>query len=557
MFSVLVPVYKPEPEHLIECIQSVIDQTTSDWELCLVADGPQPADVDAILNWDDKRITVHRREENGGIIAASRDALAMATGEFIALLDNDDTLAPNALGSMAWFMTEYPNADVIYSDEDKLDSDGNRVDPFHKPAWSPERLRTQMYLGHLGVYRRSLVNEVGGFRDGFDGSQDHDLALRVTEVARSILHVPQVLYHWRAVETSTASSAGAKDWAFDAGVRAVQSHLERSGFPAVAKRSSTHPGVIDLEPALAEHPLVSIVMPTGGGERIVRGESVVLAEHAIKSVVARSTYPNYEVVVVLDRHSTTELEHRLLAVGQGRVKIVRDEKEFSFAGASNLGAIAGAGDILLFLNDDTEVHLDNWIERLVMYATRSGIGAVGAKLLYADGRIQHAGVWARDGGPGHRYPGYRGSHPGYMSALWLAQNCIAVTGACLAVERHKFESVGGFCTQFPLNFNDVDLCLKMSSAGHRTVVDCATTHTHLESSTRDPEVKDWEYYQLRDRWERFLQGDPWDNPHHIAHGVEEFPPPRVASTVLKEVLRENEYKARCLSRDARLLLPQN
>lgn len=557
MFSVLVPVYKPEPEHLIECIQSVIDQTTSDWELCLVADGPQSAEVDAILDWDDKRIKVHRRPENGGIIAASRDALAMATGEFIALLDNDDTLALNALGSMAWYMAEYPDADVVYSDEDKLDLDGNRVDPFHKPAWSPERLRTQMYLGHLGVYRRNLVNEVGGFRDGFDGSQDHDLALRVTEVARSILHVPQVLYHWRAVETSTASSPGAKDWAFDAGVRAVQSHLERTGFPAIAKRSSIHPGVIDLEPALEEFPLVSIVIPTGGGERIVRGATVVLAEHAIESVVARSTYPNYEIIVVLDCHSTIELEHRLVEIGQGHVKIVRDEKDFSFAGASNLGSIAGAGDILLFLNDDTEVHLDNWIERLVMYATQSGIGAVGAKLLYADGRIQHAGVWSRDGGPGHRYPGYRGSHPGYMSSLWLAQNCIAVTGACLMVERNKFEAVGGFCTQFPLNFNDVDLCLKMSSAGHRTVVDCATTHTHLESSTRNPEVKDWEYYQLRDRWERFLHRDPWDNPHHVAHGVEEFPPPMAATTVLKEVMRDTEYQARCLSRDARLLLPQN
>ncbi len=557
MFSVLVPVYKPEPAHLIECIQSVIDQTTADWELCLVADGPQPAEIDEILNWDDGRIKVHRRPTNGGIIAASQDALNMATGEFVALLDNDDTLALNALGSLAWYMADYPEADVVYSDEDKLDTDGNRVDPFHKPAWSPERLRTQMYLGHLGVYRRSLVNEVGGFRDGFDGSQDHDLALRVTEQARSVLHVPLVLYHWRAVETSTASSAGAKDWAFDAGVKAVESHLQRIGFPATARRNPEYPGVIDLEPNLAEQPLVSIVLPTGGGKRVVRGQSVVLAEHALKSVIAETAYPNYEIVIVLDRHSTVDLEHRLLELGQGRVKIVRDNNEFSFAGASNLGAICSSGDVLLFLNDDTEVDMASWLDRLVMYATREDIGAVGAKLLYGDGRIQHAGVWSRDGGPGHRYPGYRRSHPGYMSSLQLAQNCIAVTGACLAVERHKFEQVGGFCTQFPLNFNDVDLCLKLSSAGYRTVVDCATTHTHLESSTRNPAVKDWEYYQLQARWERFLDSDPWDNPHHVGHGVEEFPPPRPATTMLREVMRDAEFRARCLSRDGRVLLPRN
>ena len=302
---------------------------------------------------------------------------------------------------------------------------------------------------------------------------------------------------------------------------------------------------------------MSIIVPTGGGERIVRGKSVVLAEHAVESVIAQSSYPNYEIVMVLDQHATIELESNLLSLGQGRVKIVRDENEFSFAGASNLGAICGSGEVLLFLNDDTEVNQPDWIERLVLYATRTSIGAVGAKLLYADGRIQHAGVWSRDGGPGHRYPGYRGSHPGYMSSLQLAQNCIAVTGACLAVERHKFESVGGFCTSFPLNFNDVDLCLKLSSAGYRTVVDCATTHTHLESSTRDPAVKHWEYEQLQDRWDRFLKGDPWDNPHHVAHGVEEFPPPRPATTVLREVMQDNHFRARCLSRDGRLLLPQN
>jgi GT2 family glycosyltransferase len=277
----------------------------------------------------------------------------------------------------------------------------------------------------------------------------------------------------------------------------------------------------------------------------------------VQSVISETAYPNYELVMVLDRNSSQELEDNLIDIGGDRVRIVRDESEFSFAAASNLGAIASDGEILTFLNDDTEVAMSDWLERVVMYATRPALGAIGVKLLYADGRIQHAGVWARAGGPGHRYPGYRASHPGYMNSLWLAQNCIAVTGACLTVERRKFEEVGGFSTLFPLNFNDVDLCLKLSSAGYRTVVDCATVHTHLESSTRDPAVKDWEYYRLRDRWERFLERDPWDNPHHIAHGVEEFPPPRTSTTALKEVMRDTEYGSRCLSREGRLLLPQN
>ncbi len=549
MFSLLVPVYHPEIDFLDECIESVLAQTTSDWELCLVADGPQPEPVNQVLKGyrnRDSRIKVHFREENGGIAAATDDALNMATGEFIALLDNDDTLAPHALGTVAWEMANFEDVDFVFSDEDHLDAgNGERINPFHKPGFSRERLRQQMYLGHLVVCRRSLAIEVGGFRPGFDGSQDHDISLRATEKARRILHIPQVLYHWRECETSTALDPTTKDWAYEAGVRVVQSHLERTNFPAVASRNPDWPGIIDLEPQLTEFPLVSVIIPTGGYKRIIRGEEVVLVDLAVKSLLARTTYPNVEVIVVLDKNSEEELGLSLQRYGNyGQVKFVQDTRDFNFSHACNLGAARASGDLLLFHNDDTEIIQPDWLDRMVMYATREDIGAVGAKLLYSDGRIQHAGIWSREGCPFHRYAHYRGDHPGYLAALATAQNAIAVTGACLLVERHKFDQVGGFATIYPLAYNDVDLCLKLNRAGYRSVVDCATKVVHHESSTRDPTVAEWEFKQVHERWKPLLHNDPYDNPNHIAENVDEYPPPNPPLTIILEEQGKADFHAR-------------
>ena len=521
--SVLVPVYHPEPHHVRACIDSVRAQVFQNWELCLVADGPQPDAVLDELNSDDPRIRTYLRPENGGISAASQDALDMAAGTFIALLDNDDLLPDRALQRVVDVLLGDDRIDMLYTDEDKIDVNGRRVDPFFKPGFSPERLRTQMYTGHLGVYRRQLAAEVGGFRPGFDGSQDHDLALRVSERARRIAHLPEVLYHWRQTETSTALDAGAKDWAFDAGQRAVQSHLERTGFPASAVRNAQNPGVLDLVPELPSTPRVSVIIPTGGGEKTTRGRHMRLVDNAVESLLELTTYANFEVLVVVDSTSEDQLGHDLVALDEQRVRTIRDPHAFNFSRACNLGAVASTGEILLFLNDDTEIVQPDWIERMVMFATQPAIGAVGVKLLYGDERIQHAGVWARHDGPGHRYPGYRRDHPGHMGSLHTVQNCMAVTGACLAIERHKFESVGGFSETFPLNFNDVDLCLKLLCRGFRSVVDCGTEVIHLESATRNPSLKDWEHPLLRARWDEFLHDDFWDNPNHTGHGVQEFP----------------------------------
>jgi GT2 family glycosyltransferase len=556
IFSVLVPIWHPEPDHLRACIASVLAQTTDDWELCLVLDGPQPPDAEEALTLavasdpaagrgPDDRIRIHRREANGGIAAATDDALTMARGEFIALLDNDDTLAPEALGTVAWEIDRHPDVDLVFSDEDHLDATtGERINPFFKPGFSVERLRQQMYLGHLLVVRRSLAVEVGGFRPGYDGSQDHDLALRVAERSRRVLHVPKLLYHWRESPTSTALDASAKDWAYEAGVRAVASHLERTGFPATASRNPDWPGIIDLTPALVDHPAVSVVIPTGGTRRRVAGIDTLLVEQAVATLAERTDYPGFEIVVVIDQHAEPELAAVLERVAGPRpFRAVQDDRPFHFSQACNLGAGRSGGELLVFLNDDTEIIQPDWLQRMVMYATRPDVGAVGAKLLYADRTIQHAGTWSRNGNPYHRYVGYGADHPGYLASLTAAQNCLSVTAACLAVERAKFEEVGGFTPVFPLAYNDVDLCLKLSRHGHRTVVDCATRLIHHESSSRDPAVTTSEFEQLHRRWGPVLHNDPYDNPNNTSPGVEEYPPTSVDLVDLRQA-RGADHPAR-------------
>src|SRR3954451_3478909 len=304
LFSVLTPVFDTPADVLAAMLRSVRQQRFEDWELCLVDDCSTEAHVSAMLERaaaEDDRVRIMRREANGGIVDASNDALAMARGEFIALLDHDDELHPAALERVAAAIEDAPEADYVYTDEDKIDRAGRPSGPFFKPNWSPERMRTQMYTCHLSVMRRRLVEEVGGFDREFEGSQDWDLVLKVTERARRVVHVPEVLYHWRTLETSTAGAgAGAKPWAFEAGTRAVQAHCKRIGLPAGVERDLDAPGVYHLRPRLQREPPVSIVIPTAGGRREVRFEQVVLVEHCLRSIVEVSTYENYEVVVVGD-----------------------------------------------------------------------------------------------------------------------------------------------------------------------------------------------------------------------------------------------------------------
>jgi glycosyltransferase involved in cell wall biosynthesis len=521
-FSIVTPVYEAPNDVLWSAIESIIAQTFGDWELCLVDDRSPSPRVRELLDQcaaRDPRIRVEHRAENGGIVAASNTALEMATGEFVALLDHDDRLHPDALMLVDEAIRADPEADYVYTDEDKMTAKGHHAGPFLKPDWSPERMRTQMYTCHLSVLRRSLVEEVGGFDKEFEGAQDWDLVLKVTERARAVLHVPRVLYHWRGIEGSTAAAAdegggeAAKPWAFEAGARAIQAHCERTGVQATVARDSGDPGVYHLNPALREEPLVSIVIPTNGTRREVRYQEVTLVAHCVRSIVEKSTYPNYEIVVVADESTPASAIAELEAAAGDRLRLVPFDKPFNFAEKINRGAVHSRGEHLLFLNDDIEVATPNWIERMVMYSSIDGVGAVGGLLLLEDGRIQHAGVGWEGGLPGHPYYGYPRDVPGYANAVRIARDLLTVTGACLMTRRDIFDEVGGLSGIYPVNYNDVDYCLKQVECGRRVVYDPDLVMTHFESSSRPMDVSEWEKSQLLARWGALTTANPYSNPY--------------------------------------------
>ncbi len=537
-FSIVTPVYETPAKVLKSMLRSVRRQGFRDWELCLVDDAskaPHVTEILAAAQRRDPRIRVRHRERNGGIVAASNDALEMAGGEFVALLDHDDKLHPEALALVAAAIEREPEADYVYTDEDKIGENGLHLGPFCKPDWSPERLRTQMYTCHLSVLRRSLVEEVGGFDPGFEGSQDWDLVLKVTERARKVVHVPRVLYHWRAIATSTAAGGPeAKPWAFEAGARAIEAHCRRTGLQARVEHDDELAGVYHLQPALEAEPKVSIVIPTAGQRREVRYQEVTLVEHCVRSIVERSTYENYEIVGVADAGMDRAVLAELEARAPGRLRVVDYAEKFNFSATINLGAEHAEGEFLLLLNDDMEVVTPNWIERMVMYAQFPEIGAVGGRLLWEDGRLQHAGVRFENGLPGHIYRGFRGDFKGYANNTNVAINYLAVTGACLMTPAAEFAAVGGLSTELPINYNDVDYCLKLRRRGLRTVYDPDTILHHFESSTRSSEVSEWEKDYLLERWLPLTSPDPSDSPHlvngmptvatHFAWAARRYPP---------------------------------
>lgn len=516
-FSILTPVYETPRRVLAQMLRSVRRQSFGDWELCLVDDAsgePHVAAALAAAAREDPRIRVQRRERNGGIVAASNDALAMARGEFVALLDHDDELHPDALAQVHQALIATPEADYAYSDEDKIVGPGIHLRPFFKPDWSPERLRTQMYTGHLSVLRRSPAVEVGGFDPEFEGSQDWDLVLKVSERARAVVHVPGVLYHWRVSATSTAARGQeAKPWAFEAGARAVQAHCERIGLQAAVELDRGHTGVYHLQPRLREEPLVSIVIPTACQAREVHGRRQVLVNNCVRSIREHSSYGNYEIVCVVDGGAPPEAVAELRELGGERLRVVDYDRPFNFSAKVNLGAAHSKGEQLLLLNDDVEVATPEWIERMTMYSSLSDVGAVGGRLLLEDGRIQHVGVRFKDGLPGHPHHGRPGDYGGYAHGVLVARNPLAVTGACLMTRRELFEQLGGLDPEFPLNYNDVDYCLKLRQAGKRTVYDPDLVMFHFESSSRSSEVEEGEKRLLRERWLPLTEADPDSNPH--------------------------------------------
>lgn len=516
--SVLVPVYNADENWLRNCIESVLGQAYENWELCLADDASTLPYVRRLLGEyakQDARIKCVFRERNGHISAATNSALRLATGEYIALLDQDDELSPDALFRVVELLNRHPDADLVYSDEDKIDESGRRHDPYFKPSWSPETLLAQMYVGHLAVYRRSLVEELGGFREGYDGSQDFDLALRVTERTNRVYHIPHVLYHWRAVPGSVAAGLNAKVYAYNAGQCALEDALRRRNLVGEVERYVAYPGryVVHLRPDL--NAKISIIIPT-------RDLAPVL-DRCLRSVFERSTYPNFEVCVVDNgsrKRETLQLFRLWEERAGGRFRVVRQDIPFNFPRLVNAGVAATDGDLLLLLNNDTEVILPNWLDEMAGYAQRREIGAVGCKLLYPDGTVQHAGVILVAGVAGHSHKGYAADAPGYFGRLLTQINYAAVTGACLMIRRAVFDELGGFDEKLGVAFNDVDFCLRALRNGYRNVCLGHVTLIHHESKSRgyeDTREKQARFAAeielMRKRWAFILDRDPYYSPH--------------------------------------------
>ena len=516
--SIVTPVFNTDPRWLQLCVDSVRAQRYPDWELCLGDDGSRNAATLAALATVerlDDRIKVVRLPANAGISAASSAALAVATGEFIALLDHDDELAPDALLEVAATLNEHPDADLIYTDEDKLEFDGAHSDPFFKPDWSPDYLRSTMYIGHLGVHRRSLVERIGGFRSAFDGAQDYDLALRVSEHTTRVHHIPKILYHWRKIPGSAAGDRTAKPWGFDAARRALADHASRLTVPASVHDEPGN-GFWRVRYEVLGDPLVSILIPTDGRVASGRGGSRDLLLGCVRSIVEKTSGVRYELVIVDNGRLSPAVLDYLRGVPHRRVTYSAPGP-FNFAAKVNFAARHAEGEHLLLLNDDTEVRSAEWARAMLEFSQQQGVGAVGAKLFYEDGRIQHVGVvLGIGGGACHVFAGQPGNTPGYYGSAYVIRNYSAVTGACCMTPRTVFEEVGGFDELFARDFNDVDYCLRVVARGYRVVGTPFAQLYHYEGATfgsREHIVDPAEISALSERWGSVIAADPFYNPN--------------------------------------------
>ncbi len=519
LISVIMPTYNTPEWFLREAIDSVLEQVYPHWELCIADDASPAPHVKQILDQycaKDSRIKVVYRQQNGHISAASNSALELATGEFIALLDHDDLLTPDALYEVVLLLNRHPEADMIYSDEDKVNEKGKLIGPFFKPDWSPDSFFSRMYTCHLGVYRRELINQISGFRLGYEGSQDYDLVLRFTEKTDRIFHLPKILYHWRMHPGSAAGGAQAKPYAYEAGKRALQDAINRRGESGKVEAVPGFLGNFIVRYNIFDYKLVSIIIPTKD-----LGETL---DKCLESIFTKSLYPHYEVILI-DNGSVEEYTNNVIEKWSiqeaDRFRSYRLDIPFNFSTLNNYAVNQAKGDYLLFLNNDTEVISPDWIDAMVEQAQRASIGAVGSLLLYSDNTIQHAGVILGVGGiANHSHRGFSSVDPGYFSYIKCLNNVSAVTGACLMCRREVFEEIGGFDETLAVAYNDVDLCLKMLNLGYKNIYLPHVILYHHESKSRGYEDTPKKQKRLRQeieiithRWQKFINNDPYYNPH--------------------------------------------
>jgi GT2 family glycosyltransferase len=510
LISIVMPVFNTDPAELTAAIQSVLDQSYEHWELCIADDcstRPEPRQILQHFASIDSRIKLTFRTEQGGISRACNTAWQMASGEYAAFLDHDDTLAPHALAYVCEILERQPDADLIYSDEDKIDRKGRRYEPFFKPDWSPDLLLSENYICHLLVLKQDLARKIGGFNSDCDGSQDYDLVLKATDQARRILHIPQVLYHWRAGVASTAATIKNKQYALDAAQRALQSYCARKN-PGMEVQGGKTLGRWRVRYPISKGARVSIIIASGGKANILLTN--------LQTLLGKTIYRNFEIVVI-DNSKGEAIDVLIKKFPSVRYIDYRNQP-FNYSAINNLAARQCESPILLFLNDDTSVIADDWLEAMVELIERSEVGVVGAKLLYPDGRIQHAGVvMGLYDNCGHAFKALDGEISHYFDFSDVIRNVSAVTGACLMTKRDIFWEAGGFDeADFAVAFNDIDLCLKIGSLGYRVLYTPHALLYHHEAfskTSKDLIPHPQEVARMREKWAQVIERDPFYNPN--------------------------------------------
>lgn len=535
LISVVMPVYNPPLSMLEDAIRSVQGQLYQNWELCIADDASTDVSVHKLLQRyadNDSRIKVMFRKKNGHISAASNSALELVNGEFIALLDNDDLLREQALFWIVDAIVTYPDAGLIYSDEDKIGQSERRYDPYFKPDWNPDLFLSHNMICHLGAYRTDLVRKLGGFREGYEGAQDYDLALRCVEqlAPEQIVHIPRVLYHWRSHPGSTALSGSEKNYALLAGARALNDHFARAKVSAKAELLDF--GMYRVRYAISSSaPLVSLIIPTRNGLNLIK--------QCIDGILAKTTYKNYEILIVDNNSDDSDtLNYFASLTDDDRIRILRDERAFNYSALNNAAVEEARGEYLGLINNDIEVISPEWLEEMMGLAIQPGVGAVGARLWYPNDTLQHGGCITGIGGvAGHSHKHLPRGHFGYFARAQLIQTLSVVTAACLVVKKSIYQAVGGLDeVNLRVAFNDVDFCLRVREAGYRNVWTPYAELYHHESATRGFEDTPEKQLRFRDevlymqkRWAKLLMNDPAYNPN-LALDREDFSyawPPRV------------------------------
>ena len=516
LISIAVPAYQTPVEFLKQMIESLISQTYPEWELCIANASPDNEEMQRVLadySAGDPRVRFCNLKENLGIAENTNRAFAMAKGEFMGLLDHDDLLAPNALYEIVQALQEHPQADALYTDEDKVTTElDEHFQPHLKPDFNLDLLRSNNYICHFFVVRRSIVEKAGGFRKEFDGAQDYDFIFRCTESAREVLHVPEILYHWRTHKASTADNPASKMYAFEAGKRAIEANLERTGTKGVVSHTQDL-GFYRVKYPVQGKPLISVIIPN-------KDEKETL-QTCLEMLNNNTSYQNFEIIIIENNSTTDEIFRYYKELSKNpRIHLLRWGKEFNYSAINNFGVVHAKGDYLLFLNNDVKSINPDWMEEMLGVCQRPEVGGVGAKLIYPDNTIQHAGCVIGIGGiAGHMFVDMPADRTGYLHKASLLQDMSAVTAACLMMKKEVFEEAGGFTEELAVAFNDVDLCLKVRKNNHLIVYDPYAKLYHMESKTRGAEDSkekvrrfQTEIEYMRCHWLDILKnGDPYYN----------------------------------------------